>query len=80
MSVIAHLNISDVCTCRQPAQGIDLRRLPLRLVAAVARTMRGWIARRRQRLDLAVLDDHLLADIGVTRAAALREAGKPFWA
>jgi uncharacterized protein YjiS (DUF1127 family) len=25
------------------------------------------------------LDDHLLRDIGVTRAQARREASKPFW-
>jgi hypothetical protein len=24
-------------------------------------------------------DKHLLADIGLTRGQALREAGKPFW-
>lgn len=35
--------------------------------------------RHRQRDDLAELDDHLLADIGVTRDAAERECAKPFW-
>lgn len=35
---------------------------------------------RRQRHDLAGLDDRLLADIGVTRAQARHEACKPFWA
>jgi uncharacterized protein YjiS (DUF1127 family) len=28
---------------------------------------------------LALLDDHLLKDIGVSREDALREAAKPFW-
>jgi uncharacterized protein YjiS (DUF1127 family) len=40
-----------------------------------------WLARVRQRdalVDLAE-DKHLLADIGLTREQALREAGKPFW-
>ena len=40
-----------------------------------------WMARRRQRdalVDLAE-DKRLLADIGLTREQALREAGKPFW-
>jgi uncharacterized protein YjiS (DUF1127 family) len=35
--------------------------------------------RRRQRLALAELDDRLLADIGVSRTQARREASKPFW-
>lgn len=41
-----------------------------------------WIARSRQRKalgDLAVLNDYLLGDIGVTREEAFREAAKPFW-
>jgi len=36
-------------------------------------------ARWRQRQALLDLDDHLLADIGVSREQALREARKPFW-
>jgi uncharacterized protein YjiS (DUF1127 family) len=38
-----------------------------------------WLTRRRQRLDLAELDDRLLADIGLTRADVARETAKPFW-
>jgi uncharacterized protein YjiS (DUF1127 family) len=38
-----------------------------------------WYQRRRQRLDLAELDDHLLADIGVTREEVRRECAVPFW-
>ncbi len=46
-----------------------------------------WIERlckalrhRRQLRDLVELDDRLLADIGVTREQALREAARPYWA
>jgi uncharacterized protein YjiS (DUF1127 family) len=35
--------------------------------------------RRQQRQDLLELDDHLLKDIGLSRAAARKEAEKPFW-
>lgn len=38
-----------------------------------------WYARHRQRRQLAALDSGQLADIGVSREAALREARKPFW-
>jgi uncharacterized protein YjiS (DUF1127 family) len=33
----------------------------------------------RQRHDLARLDPHLLADIGVSRDAAERETARPVW-
>ena len=35
--------------------------------------------RWQQRQKLLELDDHLLADIGVSREEAWREAGKGFW-
>lgn len=48
------------------------------LACALALALR-WIDRARQRRLLAELDDRLLADIGITREDALREARKPFW-
>lgn len=38
-----------------------------------------WLERRRQRLALRDLDDHLLRDIGISRSDARREGRKPFW-
>jgi uncharacterized protein YjiS (DUF1127 family) len=35
--------------------------------------------RARSRYELMTLDDHALSDIGLTRADASNEAGKPFW-
>lgn len=55
---------------------------PVRLghgLRGLAGAVAGRFARARQRRLLLGLDDHLLRDIGVTRADALREAGKPFW-
>lgn len=47
------------------------------------RHFRIWIslclARRRERLALARLDDRLLADVGLDRDEAKREARKPCW-
>ncbi|HEY0834050.1 MAG TPA: DUF1127 domain-containing protein [Azospirillum sp.] len=39
----------------------------------------AWHERWKQRQALLALDDHLLKDIGLNRAAAEDEAGKPFW-
>ncbi|GGO80835.1 hypothetical protein GCM10011348_18430 [Marinobacterium nitratireducens] len=41
--------------------------------------LRRALARRRSRLDLLTLDDHMLKDIGISRADAIREGDKPFW-
>jgi uncharacterized protein YjiS (DUF1127 family) len=39
----------------------------------------AWSARARQRDALSQLNDHLLADIGLTREAQRAECSKPFW-
>jgi uncharacterized protein YjiS (DUF1127 family) len=38
-----------------------------------------WTERAQQRRALGQLSDHMLRDIGVTRADAWAEADKPFW-
>jgi uncharacterized protein YjiS (DUF1127 family) len=43
------------------------------------RVIDRWIERGRQRRALMWLDDQSLADIGITRPEAAREAAKPFW-
>ena len=50
---------------------------------AISLTVRAaclGIEKSKQRRALRALDDRLLADIGITRQAAEREACKPFWA
>lgn len=42
-------------------------------------TVATWNERRRQRRALEALPDHLLHDIGLSRADAATEADKPFW-
>jgi uncharacterized protein YjiS (DUF1127 family) len=49
------------------------------IIAFLLRTLAVWGGRRKQRLDLADLDEHLLRDIGVTRQEARRECEKRFW-
>lgn len=38
-----------------------------------------WMERRRQRATLGQLNDHMLADIGLSRDDVWQETEKPFW-
>lgn len=49
------------------------------LLVALFDRMATWSERRRQRMALEALPDHLLSDIGMSRADATYEADKPFW-
>lgn len=55
-----------------PAIGLP----PLRRVVLL---LRLWQQRTRTRQQLASLDDHQLADIGVSRSERMEELEKPFW-
>jgi uncharacterized protein YjiS (DUF1127 family) len=50
-----------------------------RAIFAAAEATQPWYYRWRQRQALMRLDDHLLKDIGVSRADADLEGSKPFW-
>lgn len=41
--------------------------------------MARWVELRRQRRALAALPDHLLRDVGLSRADVESEIAKPFW-
>ena len=65
---------------RVPAQVFDgivtrLSRLPRMLVE----TLLTWQRRADERDRLATLDPRLLSDMGISEAAAAREAAIPFW-
>lgn len=56
-------------------------RLPLIAALAVrfAATVTKWEQRRRTRVNLSYLDDHLLKDVGLTRTRADQEVARRFW-
>lgn len=60
-----------------PIQAVQVRRrsMVLRLFDGLL----SWQDRTRQRHQLAGLDDHLLKDIGLSRADVARESAKSFW-
>lgn len=45
----------------------------------VADLLLVWQERARQRRHLRALNDHMLRDIGLTRADVMAESSKPFW-
>ncbi len=53
----------------------ELSRLPRTLVD----TLLTWQRRAEERDRLATLDPRLLSDMGISEAAAAREAAIPFW-
>lgn len=57
------------------AKALDFMTLMRRLLALPSR----WRERVRDRRHLRGLDDHVLGDIGITRAEVNREALQPFW-
>ena len=62
--------------------GRMLRAVGLGLLVAPGHTLmllEYWAVRANQRRNLIDLPDHLLKDIGISRAEAEREGGKPFW-
>jgi uncharacterized protein YjiS (DUF1127 family) len=58
--------------------GISLKGLSDLIVNAMD-TLLDWQERARQRHRLGEMDDHLLRDIGLSRADLEHETGKPFW-
>jgi uncharacterized protein YjiS (DUF1127 family) len=54
-------------------------RWSLRAVQQGCDLLLTWQERSRQRHHLAALNDHMLRDIGLTRADVMAETTKPFW-
>jgi uncharacterized protein YjiS (DUF1127 family) len=66
-----HNNISQyLSTCEAP-QGFSAEQM--------MKKAKFWANRSRQRKQLARLDAHMLADIGITAEQAKVEMAKPFW-
>jgi uncharacterized protein YjiS (DUF1127 family) len=66
----------------RPLAGPWLPRAWRELVAALEHAVDvawTWHERTKTRRQLAMMDDHLLKDIGISRPQAWSEADKPFW-
>jgi uncharacterized protein YjiS (DUF1127 family) len=54
-------------------------RIWARGVLRAVQLLQTWRDRARERRQLQCLNDHMLRDIGLTRADVFAEASKPFW-
>ena len=52
---------------------------PLGLLGNVIELALVWLQRSRERRELGGFGDHMLKDLGVSRADIDREVSKPFW-
>ena len=64
---------------RRPIRSLDFTSLVSTLALRGVDVILHWQERARQRHMLAMMDAHLLRDIGLDRGAAREEAEKPFW-
>ena len=68
---------------RTPAADISLKGISFKglstLIVKATDTVLDWQERARQRHRLGEMDDHLLRDIGLSRADLEHETAKPFW-
>lgn len=65
-----------------PSTLLRLKQTALRAAlspVAVSNLLLLWLARWRDRRALDALSDHMLKDMGLSRADAAGESGKPFW-
>ncbi len=69
-----------------PFAGVDFKGAGFRALvrakkiqALVLETLAGWQRRSETRHRMRQLDDHMLADVGLSRADLEREVRKPFW-
>ena len=68
----------SACCAVAAAIWFGLRRVGFHLGRGIDRLL-VWVERAGQRHRLAELNDHMLRDIGLSRADVLAEATKPFW-
>ena len=73
--------LTSKCTLAGAGRGAAPRRLgPVaKFATLLADRLSTWLRRGRERRDLGMLDDHMLKDIGVSRADVEFEVQKHFW-
>lgn len=68
--------MSAICNSVQP---VDYGHLQIQVKKGLVHRLNRWRINWRTRRQLALLSDHMLKDIGLSRIDAEQEAQKPFW-
>jgi uncharacterized protein YjiS (DUF1127 family) len=83
MSILQLRSSQATLAARRPGLGYARTprrvRLGLRALERAADLLLTWQERSQQRRELETLSDHMLRDIGLSRADVMAEATKPFW-
>jgi uncharacterized protein YjiS (DUF1127 family) len=80
MRTVSHLrSVSISFPSITQRERVAWRRLPKAAWLRFIGVLREWRQRSRDRAQLALLDERMLRDIGVSRGAVLTEINKPFW-
>ncbi|GGF69399.1 hypothetical protein GCM10011332_24440 [Terasakiella brassicae] len=70
------LNIIECCS---PHNGEKVQARLGTTLKTVHKTLFVWLHRHKSRKSLAYLSDHMLKDVGLTKAQVEAEIAKPFW-
>lgn len=76
---MASRTLPSPLTGRRPSARFVPRLSLGQALASLVRLLLLWQERSNERMRLRELDDHMLKDLGISRAQAFREADKPFW-
>jgi uncharacterized protein YjiS (DUF1127 family) len=71
--------MSQSVSIKKPVRAGSIVAVGQAVLSSSASMIMIWLNRHQGRRDLSELDDRLLADVGISREDAVREAGKPFW-
>ncbi|WP_084332571.1 DUF1127 domain-containing protein [Marinobacterium jannaschii] len=71
--------LSSTTCCKAQKNEVSLSLLVSHYGCRIGERVKHWLRNYQSRRQLTRLDSHMLKDIGISRADALREAEKPFW-
>jgi len=73
-------SLGQAATLASPTASVERRSSPISGFGHVRRVLSEWRARAADRRAWRyIADEHIMSDIGISRAEFMREISKPFW-